>query len=169
MKEQGIQYVIGEFFNILGNLTDIDNEIERGVKEGKVFQGSSLKELAEKIGVDFEAFQSTVDEYNACCEKNYDFIFAKDRKYLQTIRVPKFYEVKLSLAAFMTNGGIRINYKTEVLNKQHKVIPGLYAVGCCAGGLLGDTYEVSTTGGSLGFAVNSGRIAGENALRYLGK
>jgi len=169
MKEKGIQFVYGELFDILGKLSDIDNEIKRGEKEGKVFQGSTLKELAEKIEVDVATFQSTVEEYNACCDKNYDFIFGKNRKSLQNIKEPKFYAIKLTLAAFMTNGGIKINHKTEVLNKQHKAIPGLYAAGCCAGGLLGDTYEVSTTGGSLGFAVNSGRMAGENALKYLGK
>ena len=69
----------------------------------------------------------------------------------------------------MTNGGIRINHKTEVLKEDRTVIPGLYAAGCSAGGILGDTYEVSTTGGSLSFAVNTGRMAGESVLQYLGK
>jgi len=41
--------------------------------------------------------------------------------------------------------------------------------GDLAGGILGDTYEVSTTGGSLAFAVNTGRMAGESVLHYLGK
>ena len=127
-----------------------------------------MRDLAESIDVDHEALRATVDEYNACCDENHDFVFGKKRIYLQPIRKPDFYAVRLALAAFMTNGGIRINHRTEALNKDRKVIPGLYAVGCCAGGLLGDTYEVSTTGGSLSFAVNSGRMAGENALEYLG-
>ncbi len=169
MREKGINYVLGEFFDISARLTDIDDELWRGEREGKVFRGSSLEELAEKIDVDFEALRSTVDEYNACVDRNQDFIFGKDGTYLQAIRKPKFYAVRLGLAAFMTNGGIRINHKTQVLRKDREVIPGLYAVGCCAGGLLGDTYEVSTTGGSLSFAVNSGRMAGENALQYIGR
>lgn len=169
MKERGVSYVLGEFFDISQSLTDIDSELERGMKEGKVFSGGSLEELAEDIEVDGQALRATVDEYNACCDRNYDFIFGKDNKYLQPIRSPGFYAVRLGLAAFMTNGGIRINHRTEVLKKDRKAIPGLYAVGCCAGGLLGDTYEVSTTGGSLSFAVNSGRMAGKNALHYLGK
>ena len=61
------------------------------------------------------------------------------------------------------------NALTEALNKNHEVIPGLYAIGNCAGGMYGASYDVSTTGGALGFAVNSGRIAGENVLEYLGK
>jgi fumarate reductase flavoprotein subunit len=169
MRERGVRYVLGEFYDISKRLADIDSELERGIEEGKVFRGSSLEALAERIGVEGQALRATVDEYNACCDRNYDFVFAKDRTYLQAIRSPEYYAVRLGLAAFMTNGGIRINHRTEVLKKDREAIPGLYAVGCCAGGLLGDTYEVSTTGGSLSFAVNSGRMAGENALHYLEK
>ena len=35
--------------------------------------------------------------------------------------------------------------------------------------LYGDTYDASAAGTTLGFAINSGRIAGENALKYIGK
>ncbi len=169
MKEEGVLYVLGEFYDILKNLPDIDEELARGIEAGKVFKGESLARLAAQIGVDGGALQATIDEYNDCFDQNYDHIFGKDKIYLQAIKKPPFYAVKLGLAAFMTNGGIRINHKTEVLTKERKAIPGLYAAGCCAGGLLGDTYEVSTTGGSLSFAVNSGRMAGESALQYLGK
>jgi fumarate reductase flavoprotein subunit len=47
------------------------------------------------------------------------------------------------------------------------VISGLYAVGNDAGGLYGDSYDVIASGASSGFALNSGRIAGENALKYI--
>jgi len=125
--------------------------------------------LAAKIGVQAATFKDAVTEYNECYDGKYDPIFGKDRAYLDPIRKAPFYAVKLGLAAFMTNGGIRINHKTEVLKEDRTVIPGLFAAGCSAGGILGDTYEVSTTGGSLSFAVNTGRMAGESALKYLGK
>jgi len=169
MMEHGIQVGLGDYVPVLTKLAKIEAEIERGVKEGKAFVGNSLEELAEKMGVDVKTFRATVAEYNKCYEKNHDFIFAKDRKYLQVIKKAKFYAVKSSLHAFTTLGGIKINHRTEVVNKEHKVIPGLYAVGNCAGGLYSDGYELYTTGGALGFAVNSGRIAGENALKYIGK
>lgn len=167
LKEQGIDY--GEILVPTTKLTEIDSEIERGVKEGKAFQGHSLKELAEKINVDFKKLQATVDEYNACCDKHCDFVFAKDRSYLQPVRTPKFYAIKIGVSALISEGGIKINYKTEVLDKEDKVVPGLYAVGCSAGGPIGETYPLDTTGGSLSFAVNSGRMAGESVLNYLGK
>lgn len=85
------------------------------------------------------------------------------------MNTPKFYAVKIGVVALISEGGIKINYKTQVLDKEDNVIPGLYAVGCSAGGITGETYPLETTGGSLGFAVNSGRMAGENILKYLGK
>jgi fumarate reductase flavoprotein subunit len=169
MKDNGISYVLGEFYDILKNLPDLDQELVRGMKEGKVFKSDSLPELAAQIDTDQETLRATVDEYNECCDKNYDSIFGKDRIYLNPIKKPPFYAVKLGLCCFMTNGGVRINHKTEVLREDRTVIPGLYVIGCSAGGILGDTYEVSTTGGSLAFAVNTGRMAGESALEYLGK
>jgi fumarate reductase flavoprotein subunit len=69
---------------------------------------------------------------------------------------------------FGTLGGIKINHRAEVLNKTLQPIPGLYAVGNDAGGMYGDSYDLLYSAGStFSFAVNSGRIAGENALAYL--
>ena len=66
-------------------------------------------------------------------------------------------------------GGIKLNRNTEALNKENEVMPGLYGVGFDAAGMYGDSYDLIATGSTLGFAVNSGRIAGENALKYIGK
>jgi len=150
-------------------MATLDQELARGMAANKVFKGDTLDGLASQIGVSADTLRASVDEYNACYDDGYDGLFAKDRVYLDPIRKAPFYAVRLALAAFMTNGGIRINHKTEVLKEDRTVIPGLYAAGCTAGGILGDTYEVSTTGGSLAFAVNTGRMAGESVLHYLGK
>ncbi len=168
-KEQGVQYTIGEFMAPSTKLDKIDKELKRGVKGGKVFMADTLDSLAEKVGLDAAELKDTVDEYNACSDQNYDFLYGKDRRYLQAIRKPPFYAVQLVIKVLITEGGIKINHKTEVLNKDDKVIQGLYAVGCCAGGLVEETYNLDTTGASLSFAVNSGRMAGESVLNYLGK
>jgi fumarate reductase flavoprotein subunit len=169
MMERGIYVGLGAFVPVLTKLIHIDRDIERGVKVGNAFIGNSLEELSEKLGVNSKVFKATVDEYNRCCEMKHDYIFAKNPKYLQMVKKGKFYAVKFSLQLLTTMGGIKINHKTEVLKKDYQVIPGLYAVGNCAGGMYGDSYELITTGGAFGFAVNSGRIAGENALKYIGK
>ncbi len=150
-------------------LADIDNELERGITDDKVFEAQSLVALAEKIGVDQGRFRDTVEEYNGCCDKNLDVVFSKDRKYLKPIRTPRFYAVKFGISALITEGGVKINHRAEVIDKEMNAVPGLFAAGCVAGGMMGDTYPLDTSGGSLGFAVNYGRIAGENALKYMGK
>jgi fumarate reductase flavoprotein subunit len=48
-----------------------------------------------------------------------------------------------------------------------KAIAGLYAAGSDTGGWESDTYNVVLSGSTLGFAINSGRIAGENAARFV--
>lgn len=83
------------------------------------------------------------------------------------VRTPTFYAIKCYSDFLATLGGIRINEKAEVLDREGKAIKGLYAVGCDAGGMYGDSYDLIASGIASSFALNSGRIAGENALRYL--
>jgi fumarate reductase flavoprotein subunit len=112
--------------------------------------------------------KSTVEEYNKFCEKKHDDLFAKDPKYLWPLKGPKFYAVKAHTLTLGTMGGIKINHRTEVIDKKENVIPGLYAVGYDAGGMYGDSYHGKVaSGSSVGFAFNSGRIAGKNAAKYL--
>jgi fumarate reductase flavoprotein subunit len=71
------------------------------------------------------------------------------------------------IVATWWGGDTRINDRTEVLDGKNRVIPGLYAAGYDAGGMYADSYAVWLPGGSLGFALNSGRTAGENAMKYI--
>jgi fumarate reductase flavoprotein subunit len=68
-----------------------------------------------------------------------------------------------------TLGGIRINENTEVLTRDEEVIPGLYATGNDSVGLYGDSYDLWLPATAFGFAINSGRIAAESALRYIAR
>lgn len=65
-------------------------------------------------------------------------------------------------------GGIKITPNTEVVDTDGNVIPGLYAGGNDAGGLYGECYDVGSAAGSqASWAVNSGRIAAQEAQAYL--
>ncbi len=88
-------------------------------------------------------------------DQRQDTLFVKNPKYIQPVRAPKFYAMKAVPFALGTLGGIKINHKTEVLDKNQQAIPGLYAVGNDAGGMYGDSYDVVLSGSTLGFAVNS--------------
>lgn len=165
-KSHGIDFPPGS--QILGLERDLARAIEN--RSTEVFKADSIPGLAEKIKVDPLRLQATVDEYNRFCEQGHDELFAKKPKYLRPIKGPQFYAVRARTVFLGTLGGIKINQKTEVIDKKDRVIPGLYAVGFDAGGMYGDSYCIKDASGlSAGFAISSGRIAGRNALGYLGK
>ena len=120
------------------------------------------------IGADPAALRAAVDEYNSACARGHDGLFAKNPKFLRPLVGPKFYAARARTVTLGTKGGIEINENMEVLDKKSTVIPGLYAGGFDAGGMYGDSYPIHVSSGlSSAFALNSGRIAGRNALAYL--
>ncbi len=149
---------------------NFDKELEILFEKGNtdVCVADSVEELAGKMGVDAAVLRNTIEEYNRFCEKKHDDLFAKDPKYLWPLKGPRFYAVKAHTLFLGTMGGIKINHRTEVVDNKDNVIPGLYAVGFDAGGMYGDSYHVKVaSGSSVGFAFNSGRIAGKNALKFI--
>jgi succinate dehydrogenase/fumarate reductase flavoprotein subunit len=143
----------------------IGRSIDRGSKN--VFVADSLEELVAQTGIKPEGLRQNVEEYNQACEAGVDELFGKNPRYLRPVKQPKFYAIKMYSGAHGTLGGIKINYKTEVLTKNHDVIPGLYAVGVDANDLYGDSYGFILPGHTMGFAIDSGRMAGENAAEYI--
>jgi len=146
-----------------------DAEVARAVAGGSdkgVYMADSLDALAAQAGLDPTALVATVGEYNRACDTGRDELFGKNPRYLRAIREPRFYAAKLGMTGFGSLGGIKINYKTEVLNKEHDAIPGLYAAGSDANSIYGDTYILSLPGNTFGFAINSGRMAGEHAAEH---
>jgi len=168
MEKKGLHFINHVFpFTKFENL---DAQIETALAQGnkQIFVADSLEELAEKTGIDFNGLQTTIGEYNKSCERGHDHILGKNARYLRPVKEPKFYAGRHYPTGYGTLGGIKINHKTEVLTKDWEVIPGLYAVGTDACTIYGDSYVFVLPGNSLGFAVNSGRIAGDHALRYMG-
>jgi fumarate reductase flavoprotein subunit len=152
--------------------TDIYREIKAALdrKSTEVVEADSIEELAIKMNVNPSTLKKTIEEYNDAGEKRYDEQFAKDPRYLWPVKGPKYYAVKARTVFLGTMGGIKINEKAEVLDKKESVIPGLYAAGFDAGGMYGDSYPIKCSSGlASAFALNSGRIAGKNVLKFSGK
>jgi fumarate reductase flavoprotein subunit len=165
--ENGLIRGCGEIFVPRGKkMEELDKEFTKQVNKGGAYISESLEEISTWIGAPAEALEKTVDEYNMSCERRYDEIFIKDPQYLQALRTPPFYAIKFRGALLGTTGGIKINYKMEALDREHNPIPGLYAAGADTGGWESDTYCAVLSGSAFGFALNSGRIAAENAADY---
>jgi len=143
----------------------IQDVLDAGYKH--LIVADSLEELAEKAGIDSEGLLNTIDEYNQTCNKGYDDLFNKAHRYLRPIKTPKFYAGRHFPSAYGSLGGIKINHKTEVLDKNWDVMPGFYAAGTDACNIYGDSYVFVLPGNTMAFALNSGRIAGENASEYI--
>jgi fumarate reductase flavoprotein subunit len=145
----------------------LDDDLQSQADKGLVKISHSWSDIAQFIGATRDVLQHTIDEYNYFCDHGHDEIFAKDREYLMPLRTPPYYAIKCGLGVVTTHGGIKINHRMEVLNPQDVPIRGLYAAGVETGGTDADTYNVLLSGHSFGFTINSGRIAGENAARYV--
>jgi len=172
MIDEGITNNVGVEFMPGYKPVNVFAEIEAAIENGstEVVAADSLEELAGEMGIDPVVLGQTVDEYNASSAAGYDELFAKDRKFLRALKGPRYYAVKGRTVFLGTMGGIRINERMEVLDKKAEVIPGLYAGGFDAGGMYGDSYPIKGSSGlASAFAFNSGRIAGRNALDYLGR
>ena len=146
-----------------------DEQWNRDIADGyePATQADTLEELAEKAGIDVDGFMEQVEEYNEMCENGWDDIFEKDRNYMQPIEKGPFYCCRQNVGAYGSLGGVRVNHKLQVLNEDSKVNPNLYCVGTDACNIFGDSYPFILSGNTMGFCLNSGRIAGENAAAEL--
>ncbi len=150
-------------------LPGLEREVRKQADKGDLKISNSWNEIAGWMGADPAVLKATIDEYNISCDDKHDALFAKDRRYLLPLRTPPYYVIKGHLGLCDAYGGIKINENMEALDIDDKPIPGLYAAGSTAGCWESESYCYRLTGHLVGFALNSGRIAGENAVKYLSK
>lgn len=148
----------------------VDPEFKRALEEqyDGYFEADTVEELASKLGINPEKLQETIDDYNEMCDRNIDSQFNKNPRYLHKItgkgkyRVGKFY-----VSAYGTIGGVKINKYCEVFDKNDKVVQGLYSAGSDCNTIYGDSYNFTLPGNTMGFAINSGRMAVESVADYI--
>ncbi|MFV0441583.1 MAG: FAD-dependent oxidoreductase [Lachnospirales bacterium] len=156
-------YLSGEGAEASG-LSELHNEDQKS--EVCVFVADTVEELAEKAGINPENLKATIEEYNAQCIESDDTFF-KGQKYMKPFKGGKLYCAKHYPAGYGSLGGVKTSYNMEVLTQDGEVIPGLYSCGTDACNIFGDSYCFFLPGNTMSFAVNSGRMAGYNAIKYL--
>lgn len=144
---------------------------EEGVKQGNVFKGETLEELAANTGMDPERFIKNIEEYNQICETKEDPFGKSAENLIYPVQEGPYYAVKMQISNLGTLGGVRVNEKLQAVDIDLKPIQGLYVVGNDAGGFYGNITTYPTYEGlATGFAVHSGKLGGQNAaLEALGK
>lgn len=134
-----------------------DNSAE--IEKGWIIQADSIKELAEKIKISSDGLEETIREYNENCAVGADQKFGRAKNWLVPIACPPYYATELCGAITNTHGGPKHNALAQVLNKDDKPIPRLYAAG-----ELGSFHGFLYIGGmNLAETFAFGFIAGKNA------
>ncbi len=163
----GIDLGVGVMVPVGTKLTKFNEEWDAAVKAGWAFKANTLDELAKATGMDAKTLKATVDEYNGFCAVRHDGQFAKNEKYLREVKTGPFYAIKSVASSLGTLGGIKANEHFQVVTQTETPIPGLYAAGNDVGGMYGDSYDLLMAGSTVGFAVNSARIAIDHAANYI--
>ena len=135
-----------------------------GIKINEAWTAPTIRELAEKMGVDPAGLEKTINRYNDEFVKNgVDPDFGKTAVNL-TKRIEKgpFWACYTCMTVHHTMGGPNTNTKAQVLDWQGNAIPRLYAAGEITGGIHG-TNRVG--GNAVLDCFVFGQIAGENAAK----
>ncbi|MCL1895977.1 MAG: FAD-dependent oxidoreductase [Clostridiales bacterium] len=147
------------------DLGDMDLDEQR---DAKAFTAAgSIEELCGATGIDLENLKATIEEYNRAAASGDDKLFFKKREFLRPLAGGRIYAAKHYPGAYGSLGGVMVNDNLEVLTQEGAKIPGLYSCGVDACGIFGDSYCFYLPGSTMGFALNSGRIAGANAIDYI--
>lgn len=125
--------------------------------------GDSVTELETELGLRAGSLAHTIALYNEDCAAGHDTLFHKSPEWLKPLEPPL---VALDITPgrgvfvpYFTLGGLDTLPTGEVVNTQREVIPGLYAAGRTACGIV-RRAEGYSSGMSVGDATFSGRLAG---------
>ncbi len=137
------------------------------IKDGLAFRANTLEELAkilnEKLQVPEKTFLETVAKYNENVAKGKDEQLGKKPDNLKSVSVGPFYASPTQAGVHHTMGGIQTKGTTcQVMDRENKIIPRLYAAGEVTGGVHG-TNRVG--GNATVDCIVFGRNAGINAAR----
>ncbi|WP_040951795.1 FAD-binding protein [Gorillibacterium massiliense] len=137
-----------------------------------VDRADSIRDLAAKIGVDADNLEATVQRFNENAKKGVDPDFHRGTTFFENftggggspeanlgpIEKAPFYALPIYFGSLGTSGGPKIDENGQVINLRGKPIPGLYAAGNAAMGVMGQAYL--SAGGTIGPAMTFGYLAG---------
>ncbi|GIO87097.1 flavocytochrome c [Paenibacillus faecis] len=133
-------------------------------KMGFVIQGDTVEALAKAMNVPADALQKTLDTWNAAVKNKKDAEFGRTTGMDNDLSGAPYYAIKIAPGIHYTMGGVKINTNTEVLNKEGKAIPGLFAAGEVTGGLHGQNR---IGGNSVAEIIIFGRQAGIKSAEFV--
>jgi fumarate reductase flavoprotein subunit len=137
--------------------------LDNALKNEYVHTAPTIEELAQKMEIPVDVFRTATDRYTELARLGKDLDFGKHPDRLTTLEKPLFYACKMEIRFMVTLGGLRINNRLQVLDKEQNVIPGLYAAGNVSGSFFGHQYPTTVPGLTHSRAWTFGRLAGRSA------
>jgi len=132
------------------------------IRNRALAQGDTPGAAARGVGLDPDAVEAAIERYNDSCARGRDEAFEKDAAALLPLRTAPFFAARIQPVMLVaTFCGLRIDTDARVLDTAGRAIPGLFAAGESAGGIVGDVY--AGHGNSITTALVFGRRAGRNA------
>jgi succinate dehydrogenase/fumarate reductase flavoprotein subunit len=132
--------------------------------------GETVAELEQELGLRAGTLQQTVSLYNEDCAAGEDTLFHKAPEWLVPLEPPlvalDITPGRGAFVPFFTLGGLDTLPTGEVVNAQREIVPGLFAAGRTACGVV-RTAAGYSSGMSVGDATFSGRLAGAQAAARL--
>lgn len=170
-RKQGMDHAESPMSVGQGGTVTVDQPIENidtimgvAVASGAAYRADTLAALADQLGMD--NLVAEVEQYNSLSDGETEDPFGKSAEFIDPIGDEgPYYAVIGAAYIYGTVGGLDIDVNMNALDVNGNPIPGLYAVGQDAMGVLftpQDAY-VSYGGAAQGWVLTSGRIAGANA------
>lgn len=146
---------------ISGTMKVHEAEYEELLKQKMIVKADTLEEAAAFFDIDIQNLKETVKKVTQYAKDGKDEEF-NHRGELVSLAKGPYYIEKAVPSVHHTMGGLVINDKTEVLNKDGQPIPGLYA----AGELTGVIHGSNRLGGNaITDIIVFGRIAGQEVSK----
>jgi 3-oxosteroid 1-dehydrogenase len=138
----------------------------------------TLREVADKLGIDADGLSQQVEEFNSFAEGGTDPVFHRGEKPWEIHYLPghrtigplaegPFVGYRVRAGVFGTRGGPVINADAQIVDFGNQAIPGLYGAGNVVAHPFASAYPGG--GGTLGPAVTFGHVAGKSVLAEGGK
>ena len=137
----------------------IEDSYKKYIDMGSLMKADTIEELAGKLQLPADELKKTVDRYNEFYDAQEDADYGKEPFRLSAIRQAPFYGFWCGGALLTTLDGLSINKDMQVLDKDCKVIKGLYAAGDCSGNLFSGNYPEYLVGCACGRSITEGRHA----------
>lgn len=145
----------------------LEDTIREAISDGIMARANTPAELAAFIGCSEAVVAASIAEYDNFCCQGRDGLFAKSPRYLLPLGKGPIYAIRAGADMLITHGGIRVDEQFRALDAEHLPMKNLFIAGVDFGGADADVYNVEMSGHGFGFALNSGRMAGENAAEEL--